>query len=468
MVCRENEPRFYGEADAIKKCLLPNRCKQNNKNVYLFLMKKDTLFLFICLLLISAKSFAQLNVFSGTWQMKYLPGPGMLPIQMQLQIAAPEKNLLYPAQLTMQCDSFSARYHLLLVKKSSRELAISRNKYPVSEIPFSIGDGTFFLNGILDLSRDIKGLLNLHIIRIQSKQTPASMAPSLRPDTTKNPIAVQLRSFLKDADIRLTKLNDNPWQDDNRVLSPVLSPAYFGLQDTVYVPDRDGILNVSGNKKNDIVSVSLNGNTMIDLLTLNKKPYTEDILLDTGLNMLVLFADNFGDQIPNTGKLNLALSNKKINLDFTTRADSAASFIVAKIYCDPTKAKANYLKEYPAGAAEKLKPNDKLIGSIAVTSHQVTLAIWDDAVEDGDSISITINGKWIARGFPVKKNPQFITVTLKPGQNTINFIADNLGTIPPNTSALEIIDGNKRKSYNLEANLGENNLVKIFYDVKPN
>ncbi|MEO7047238.1 MAG: hypothetical protein ABI091_18190, partial [Ferruginibacter sp.] len=52
----------------------------------------------------------------------------------------------------------------------------------------------------------------------------------------------------------------------------------------------------------------------------------------------------------------------------------------------------------------------------------------------------------------------------KPGENAINFIADNVGSIPPNTSVLEIIDGKKRKAYRLETVPGDNNFVKIYYD----
>ena len=55
---------------------------------------------------------------------------------------------------------------------------------------------------------------------------------------------------------------------------------------------------------------------------------------------------------------------------------------------------------------------------------------------------------------------------IKPGPNTITYIADNLGSIPPNTSVLEIIDGNKRRSFSIETTIGENNLINIFYDVK--
>jgi hypothetical protein len=108
-----------------------------------------------------------------------------------------------------------------------------------------------------------------------------------------------------------------------------------------------------------------------------------------------------------------------------------------------------------------------MVGNIISHSQQLTFAIWDDAVEDGDTISLSINGRWITKGYPVLKKPQFITVTLQPGPNLITFVADNLGSIIPNTSVLEIIDGKKRKSFFIETDLFRNNLVNIFYDVKP-
>jgi len=46
------------------------------------------------------------------------------------------------------------------------------------------------------------------------------------------------------------------------------------------------------------------------------------------------------------------------------------------------------------------------------------------------------------KGLAVKKQPKFVKVKLYSGENKIIFIADNLGSISPNTSILEIIDGN--------------------------
>ncbi len=68
-------------------------------------------------------------------------------------------------------------------------------------------------------------------------------------------------------------------------------------------------------------------------------------------------------------------------------------------------------------------------------------------------------------GIAVKKKPQFIQVKLYPGDNKIIFIADNLGSIAPNTSILEIIDGKKRRSYMIDTDMKKNNAIKISYEL---
>jgi hypothetical protein len=433
------------------------------------LMRRNTIILFLCLLFSTLKLFAQTEPYPGTWQMDYVPGQGMLSIHLELQIAPSEKKILYPAQLILQCDSFIATYQLLLVKKNMRELAISKNKYRVFEKPFSLVNIPTFLNGIFDHSKNSKGQQTLTISRLKSKLAVTAMADSLKFDKPYRYTGMQLVNFLKDAEIELTKTSSIPWNDKNseRIISPSLSPVYFGLLDSIYLPTRDGIIHLSDNKKEDVVSVAINGSIFIDRLALNKKPKTEDILLDTGLNIVALFADNFGNGLPNAGKARFEFGHKKFNLDFGRKIDSGASFIVAQFYFAADKDRELHFQDYIMLGDPPLKPNEKLMGSILATSRQLTFAIWDDAVEDGDTISISINDKWIAKDFPVKKITQFITVTLKPGPNIINFIANNLGSIPPNTSVLEIIDGKKRKSFMLETVMGENNLIKIFYHLSP-
>ena len=214
----------------------------------------------------------------------------------------------------------------------------------------------------------------------------------------------------------------------------------------------------------DIVSLGLNGRILLDQVLLSKKKKQEELLLDTGMNILIVYAENFGNSIPNHGRFNLDFGDRKFNLDFTNRADSAATFIVVKLYCSAEKFNESYFPLYSSNNYSPLGQDEKLISSLTTTSKDITLAVWDDAVEDGDSVSISIDSQWIVRGFPVLKKPQFIPISLKPGRNTIIFIGDNLGSIPPNTSVLEIIDGTKRRAFYIETGVGEKNLLRIYYD----
>lgn len=445
------------------------------------------IFILISFMLITAASIKAQDQFTGTWQMDFFPEGSSAPVKMELQVGLPEKNLLYPARLTLQYDSFSANYHLLMAKKNTRQLAIGRNKYPVTEMPFSLGNWTIMLNGTFDFSKDGKGTPILTANRISAKKYGIPMPDPVNYADAHAVAAIHLRNFLKDVNIQLKKINNNAWNDQAAalMLQPELSPAYFGISDTFHVKSKDGIVRFQNNKDNDIISVTLNGRNVVEQVDSRKKREAEEVLLDTGLNILLFFADDYGNTAPSGAALILDFESKKPLLDFAAKKDIAANFIAAKIYYDydesnNTRFETNVLynidqqanktpvNNNPVKQAENpLQRDAKLLGSIIATKQQIKLAIWDDALEDGDSISLSINGKWIAQGFPVKKKPQFLTVTLDPGPNVITFVADNLGSVVPNTSVLEIIDGKRRKSFMIDTDLNQNNLVKIFYDYRP-
>ena len=391
-------------------------------------------------------------------------------IDIELQIGASQRNILYPAHIKLACDSFFAEYDLLLAKKNIRELGISRNKFPMLQSPFALKDMSLFLTGSFDLSKDLKGAPVLNLLRINSIQPLKKITTAVVNDSAR--LVAKLKDFLKHADISLKKVTSIPWHSahSDDILEPDLSPTYFGLKDTIYLPTRDGIIHFSGIKrrKNDQVSVALNGLVIYDKINIEKKKEEGDILLAPGLNILTLFADNFGNDLPNTSRMSLEFGNKKFALDFASRKDSAATFIAVKLVCDPDKSQDRYFVENTkTGDDIPLKKDEKLIGSIISPSQQLTFAIWDDVIDDGDTVSIKINDGWLVKSCPVKKTPRFITATLKPGPNTILFLADNLGSIPPNTSVLEIIDGKRRKSFEMESTPGEKKFIKIFYEAEP-
>lgn len=400
---------------------------------------------------------AQTDIFSGTWQ---LETAGIKPVCIELKIGQAEKGTLYPAAISIQSGGFYGVYELLLVKKNAWQLCISKNKYAAAEKPFHLD--MLPLNGSFDLGRDSKGQLQLSINRLPFKQRSRPVTDSA---------SVPLQKLVSSGNLQFSKTGTVAWRDayTEKILSPSLSPVYFGLTDTVYVPTRYGAYSVSSLSKNDMASAVFNGKVLFEQWPLSKKERTDEIMIDTGGNVLAFFPDYTINSNLSYAHFRGEFEKKKFVLDFDNPDDSGASFIAVKLALEQDKEKNPGFQPYiyPGPGEPPLQSNEKLLGSVKSVAKQLTLAIWDDAVEDGDTISISINGNWVAKNFPVKKAPQFLTVTLNPGPNTILFEANNLGSIPPNTSVLEIIDGKRRKAFFLETVPLEHNLLKIFYDFAP-
>jgi len=442
---------------------------------------------FFLIIILSNHLFSQ-DVLVGNWKINAVTTENLKNFEARLEIGESEKGILYPAQLTISIDSFIGRYQVLLAKKNSRQLGISTQKYALTEVPFKLGKWIQLLNGTLDFSRDLKGQPTLSLNRISLNGRTSAL--KLRewksfPENEKS-LAKNIVSILENAEIQFVKTSNEAWKDKSaiNILQPKISPLYFGLIDTIFVKNKIGTVAFKNNNDNDIISVKTNTNGIVDQIDSKKKRDDEDFILDTGLNILTFFADDFGKKGFSSASINLNLENTNKLLDFSDSSNLAATFIAVKIYNpydeENNKKFETYIEKetnvinYPQptkgsvgnnNSTEGLNREGKLIGTLVSKSKELEFALWDDAVEDGDSISLSINGKWIAKGFPVKKKPQFIKVTLAPGDNIITFVAENLGSIAPNTTVLEIIDGKKRKPFFIETDFKLNNLVKIYYKV---
>jgi hypothetical protein len=425
--------------------------------------------LVFCFVIYLPAVYSQTDEYPGKWKMiQNIPGESRT-VEIELSIASPERNLLYPAQLTIKCTPFSGVYNLLLVKKNNGQLAISKNKYAVTETPFSMQTLTLFLNNLFYYKKNFEGSF-LTLERLKAKRTEALLVSVTSSDDKK--LANIIDQVLTEKEIILKKVNPYPWRDTR--IDEILAPGakqYYGIADTVHFKQNTLHISFPDNKKgdNDTISLMLNGRAIAFESDIRKKKLPEEISLDTGLNILTFFADNYGKNFPNSGKINVTSRNKNLVMDFNNPADYGATFIIAKLFYYPGKedsvaaVRSNLMKQ----AQQTLNRTTKPVGQMETKSEQIMLAIWDDAVEDGDTISLNINGKWLERGLRVRKQTKFIPVTLDPGPNQITFIAENLGSISPNTSVLEIIDGKIRKAFKIDTNLQKNNLINIFYDFNP-
>lgn len=413
-------------------------------------------------------SEAQTDKWSGTWRMQYKPWPHIPAVVMELQIGQPSYQMLYPALLRLSYGPFSGTYELLLAKKNDRQLGIGRTKYSVKEDPFKLGAWMLYLNGTFDHITSGKLPPTIRLNRMWIDDFGLFMKGLYDDDEIFVSTKVTLRDFLYRDSIQLKKINNDPWvgAHANRIVHPEKDSTYFGIYNRLDVTDSIAQLLIRDEDMFDKDTVTLvhNGRVLLDKAEINVLTKEQTIRLDTGMNILTLFADNYGKLPPNTGNLVVTLTKGTYNFDFTHRPNVYATFLVAQLYRKP----AGSLPAVPvidtAIQTRMLTARqNQSIGSVVVSQPDVTLELWDEQQEDGDSISLRLNDRWIISGMPVKKAAQQVTIRLQPGENRLLFMADNLGSIPPNTAVLRIIYGTKTKTLDIKTDLNRNNVISILY-----
>lgn len=448
---------------------------------------------FILFLGLLKKANAQQDSFVGSWEWnKYENSDNA--VNFLLSVGTAEKGILYPALATFKTGNVNYSFTLLLARKDIRKIGIGHHSYT------SNGNGNPKLMenfaGFLDLHRNLKGNLEVTLQRLKPTTAVQLINPPLSPEENR------IYKAISEDNISLKKISDSAWVSPltTQILTANPHSPYYGIHDSIFLNSRNISVNFNFKRKtgNGILSLVVNNNSVIDQLNLKEARPEEDIRLDTGLNILVLFTEKFGKKPTTTGKLGIKTEKGETFLDHKEEADANASFIAVRLFYEakePTLEESIILKDYysrlhspdnitthpelllrdslgniiPPRArkqtdAELILRKSHNAGSLEVKTQQITLAIWDDAVEDGDTISLRINDKWVVQNMAVKKKPQFLTVQVNPGPNKITFIAENLGAIIPNTSVLEINDGRQRRAFFIDTNLDTNNHVNIIYN----
>jgi len=106
------------------------------------------------------------------------------------------------------------------------------------------------------------------------------------------------------------------------------------------------------------------------------------------------------------------------------------------------------------------------ISSIEVTQEVIYVEVWDHNKIDDDTISLFLNDEKILENFRISGRKAKFPITLKPGYNRLILHAENLGSIPPNTAALRIIEPGKSHPFQLKSDLDASEAVNIVYRTK--
>lgn len=102
---------------------------------------------------------------------------------------------------------------------------------------------------------------------------------------------------------------------------------------------------------------------------------------------------------------------------------------------------------------DKLKGrNIEIQKTIKIIEKTIRLELWDRQTIDGDIISVNVNGKWILKNHTLSKKRKTIKLELSKTNNYVIIHAHNEGEISPNTIAITIRQGKKRKTVILNSN----------------
>ncbi len=102
------------------------------------------------------------------------------------------------------------------------------------------------------------------------------------------------------------------------------------------------------------------------------------------------------------------------------------------------------------------------VKELTVRSKNITIDLWDNKEQDGDIVSVYLNGEPIVAKYSLTKNKKQFQVQLNSSKSNDLFLyAHNLGTIPPNTVSIEVSDGTSSEKIVLNSDLSSSEAVLI-------
>lgn len=94
----------------------------------------------------------------------------------------------------------------------------------------------------------------------------------------------------------------------------------------------------------------------------------------------------------------------------------------------------------------------------------VYLKFWDDGEIDGDTISVSISGRFILTEHGLTRRKKRVKVVLDPGDNVITVHAHNEGSVPPNTAAFSLRTGwFKKETMVFSTNMRRNESIVVTF-----
>jgi hypothetical protein len=108
----------------------------------------------------------------------------------------------------------------------------------------------------------------------------------------------------------------------------------------------------------------------------------------------------------------------------------------------------------------------KEIPEIKVDTGTIRLDFYDNAEIDGDSITVKVNNRVVLMHQKLGAKPitTYIRIDLNNTFHEVEMIAENLGSIPPNTAVLIITAGDKQHKLSLSSTAAKSARIRFVYE----
>jgi hypothetical protein len=118
----------------------------------------------------------------------------------------------------------------------------------------------------------------------------------------------------------------------------------------------------------------------------------------------------------------------------------------------------------PVPAVLKSRTNE-LLKTLTVNHNTIEIRIYDDGAIDNDTVSVYYDNKLLVSKARISDLPVTAKIVVEPSDHPhqLVMVAENLGDIPPNTSLLVVVDGEKRYEERIISTEQKNVMINFQY-----
>jgi hypothetical protein len=133
-----------------------------------------------------------------------------------------------------------------------------------------------------------------------------------------------------------------------------------------------------------------------------------------------------------------------VRFTLTTRPDAPDVGVIIPVMA---------IRNGQAAAAAQIQVNVMpQLSDIVVNRQNSNFRIWDHGAQDGDIITVTLNGSTLVSGFTLTNAGSTSPISYRRGQNVLVIRAHNEGSLSPNTASIsfaDVVRGSPSQSYGL-------------------